>query len=242
MGDKSVSDEAAEGNRPVPNEESTGSQDERITRRRFVVGGATAIGAAIVWTSPWPFSDAGIGQLIDSAWASPTGPTGSSSGGSSTTTTTTTTTVAPGPPTTPARLTGRFSRGSLLLSWSPSTESGGTIAGYRLYLNGAEIARHGGSTLTATVRRFLPKGASKYTVRAVDGNGNLSAASPTVTVVPVARPHGVPKRIPLWAWKLSAWQQHALKGRGPRPTTPKPLPAWYAHWKAWRLAPYKISK
>ena len=232
-----MSDEAAKGKRPVPNEESTGNPDELITRRRFVVGGATAIGAAIVWTSPWPFADAGIGQLIDSALASPTGPTGTSTQPG-----TTTTTVAPGPPTAPAKLSGRFSRGALILSWSASSESGGTIAGYRLYLNGAEIARYGGTVLTATVRRFLPKGASKYTVRAVDGAGSLSAPSPTVTVVPVARPHGVPKQIPLWAWKLSAWQQHSLKGRGPRPKTPKPLPAWYAHWKAWRLAPHKISK
>ncbi len=61
--------------------------DDGVTRRRFVAGGV-AIGAAVVWTSPFPFADAAIGQLlpVDDAQAAgsptgPAGPTGSSGAG-----------------------------------------------------------------------------------------------------------------------------------------------------------------
>lgn len=58
--------------------------DDAVTRRRFVAGGV-AIGAAVVWTSPFPFADAAIGQLLpveDALGATgPTGPTGSSGPG-----------------------------------------------------------------------------------------------------------------------------------------------------------------
>jgi len=58
--------------------------DDGVTRRRFVAGGV-AIGAAVVWTSPFPFADAAIGQIlpVDEAFGSagPTGPTGSSGPG-----------------------------------------------------------------------------------------------------------------------------------------------------------------
>jgi hypothetical protein len=50
-----------------------------MTRRAFVAGGI-AIGAAVVWTSPFPFAEAAIGQLlpVDDALGAtgPTGPTG----------------------------------------------------------------------------------------------------------------------------------------------------------------------
>jgi hypothetical protein len=55
-----------------------GQERERLTRRRFVGASAAAAGAAIVWGSPFPFSRKGIGQSIESAYATaaPTGPTG----------------------------------------------------------------------------------------------------------------------------------------------------------------------
>jgi hypothetical protein len=45
-----------------------------LTRRQFF-GTAVAVGAAIVWTTEFPFSDAVIGQTIGPS-AGPTGPTG----------------------------------------------------------------------------------------------------------------------------------------------------------------------
>lgn len=58
--------------------------DTTFTRRAFVSGSAVALGAAVVWTSPFPFADKAIGQFMDSAWADATGATGTTgtSGGS----------------------------------------------------------------------------------------------------------------------------------------------------------------
>jgi hypothetical protein len=42
-----------------------------------------------------------------------------------------------------------------------------------------------------------------------------------------ARPAGIPAHVPAWAWQL-------LRGKHPA-SAPKPLPAWYARWRAWRL-------
>jgi len=59
--------------------------ERRLTRRAFVATGV-AVGAAVVWASPFPFADAAIGQVIHSN-ASPTGtngPTGASGSSGST--------------------------------------------------------------------------------------------------------------------------------------------------------------
>jgi hypothetical protein len=52
-----------------------------LTRRQFV-GTAVAVGAAIVWTSEFPFADAVIGQSVgpNQGPTGPTGPTGSGTG------------------------------------------------------------------------------------------------------------------------------------------------------------------
>jgi hypothetical protein len=50
-----------------------------LTRREFF-GTAVAVGAAIVWTTEFPFSDAVIGQTIGPS-AGPTGPTGPTGAG-----------------------------------------------------------------------------------------------------------------------------------------------------------------
>lgn len=68
------------------------------------MAGAVAIGAAVVWTSEFPFADAAIGQTLEPADGptGPTGPTGTTAPtgatGSTTTTPTTTATTVPGGP------------------------------------------------------------------------------------------------------------------------------------------------
>lgn len=85
--------------------------DASLTRRGFVAASGVAIGAAVVWASPFPFADAAIGQVLHSGNAGdptgPTGPTGSSgsagtaSTGATTTPTGTTATSGPSGPTGP---------------------------------------------------------------------------------------------------------------------------------------------
>ncbi|HEX3911250.1 MAG TPA: hypothetical protein VHW67_11190 [Solirubrobacteraceae bacterium] len=52
-----------------------GADERRFTRRQAVAGGA-AFGAAVVWTSQFPFADAAIGQVISARTLGPTGTTG----------------------------------------------------------------------------------------------------------------------------------------------------------------------
>jgi len=63
--------------------ESSSSPDETLTRRRFIAASGVAVGAVVIWSSPLPFADAAIGQVIRSNTSGPTGPTGptGSSGG-----------------------------------------------------------------------------------------------------------------------------------------------------------------
>ncbi len=53
-----------------------GSADERRFTRRQAVAGGAAFGAAVVWTSQFPFADAAIGQVISARTLGPTGTTG----------------------------------------------------------------------------------------------------------------------------------------------------------------------
>ena len=57
------------------------------------------------------------------------------------------------------------------VSWSASTESSGTIEGYYIYRNGAQIAITAG---TSMVDGDLTPGFYGYTVAAYDANGNVS--------------------------------------------------------------------
>jgi hypothetical protein len=61
---------------PDPPLEPLGDDEpDRLTRRRFVASGVV-LGAAVVWTSPFPFADEAIGATIHSNVDGPTGPTG----------------------------------------------------------------------------------------------------------------------------------------------------------------------
>jgi hypothetical protein len=55
--------------------EGASADERRFTRRQAVAGGA-AFGAAVVWTSQFPFADAAIGQVISARTLGPTGTTG----------------------------------------------------------------------------------------------------------------------------------------------------------------------
>jgi hypothetical protein len=60
-----------------PEDDAAGADARRFTRRQAVAGGA-AFGAAVVWTSQFPFADAAIGQVIRNVEGATgtTGPTG----------------------------------------------------------------------------------------------------------------------------------------------------------------------
>jgi hypothetical protein len=71
MDDKPVNDSEQ------PDGDAASSDARRFTRRQAVAGGA-AFGAAVVWTSQFPFADAAIGQVIRNVEGATgtTGPTG----------------------------------------------------------------------------------------------------------------------------------------------------------------------
>jgi hypothetical protein len=93
-------------------------------------------------------------------------------------------TVASTPPSAPAGLVATAGSGQAALSWSPSTEPGGTITGYYVYRNGAQVANV--STPAYTDAGLTNGSTYSYYVEAYDSNGNVSAASATVTATPTA--------------------------------------------------------
>jgi len=143
------------------------------------------------------------------------------------------------PPTTPSGLSGQYKKGKLLLSWQSATDESGAIAGYQVTLNRAPIQTVAGTSTKTSVTRFKKKGWSAYRVIAVDGSGNQSAPSESVSVVKVARPRHLPRAIPAWTWRLYKWQTHGKKGA--RPKTPHKLPSWYWPWANWQTSPYRLG-
>ena len=142
------------------------------------------------------------------------------------------------PPTTPGSLRGRFSQRALLLTWTKATDNSGAIATYRILLNGAPIQTLAATSTKTSVTRFRKTGWSVYRVIAVDGSGNQSARTNPIAVVKKARPRGLPRAIPAWAWRLLKWQSHGKKGK--RPLSPRPVPSWYWRWAGWQLTPYRF--
>lgn len=90
----------------------------------------------------------------------------------------------------------------------------------------------------------LPAGEYGYTIAGPDGmrpaTGTISLgpAPPPPPVEPPprpARPSGVPRRIPAWAWELRAWHRTPRATRGPRPASaPRQVPSWYWPWFTWQ--------
>ena len=90
----------------------------------------------------------------------------------------------------------------------------------------------------------VPGGRYRYAieapgVRAATGLVQIGSVSepPEPPPPPPARPSGLPRRIPRWAWELRAWRLKPKAERGPRPSSaPKRLPAWFWPWFAWQQA------
>jgi fibronectin type 3 domain-containing protein len=91
---------------------------------------------------------------------------------------------------TAASLTGSVSGSTASLSWSGATDNVG-VTGYQVLRNGIQV----GTTTSATTfsQTGLAAGTYSYTVRAVDGAGNLSPVSNTVSLtVSATAPPTVP--------------------------------------------------
>ena len=142
-------------------------------------------------------------------------------------------------PTTPGSLSGQLKNGKLLLSWQKATDNSGEVASYQITLNRAPIQTIAATSTKTSLTRFKKQKWSVYRVVAVDGSSNQSAPSQSVAIVKVARPRGLPRATPAWAWRLLGWQSHGRKGA--RPNTPRRLPGWYWHWAGWQLSPYRLS-
>jgi hypothetical protein len=144
------------------------------------------------------------------------------------------------PPAQPQGLAGRFVHGQLSLSWKPATDNSGSVAGYRILVDGTQLTAVDGETQDALVHTFHPTAQTVYRVQAVDAAGNVGKPSRPLVVVPTTKPAKLPKPVPHWAWALFAWQ-HGHKGVRPAAAPHKP-PAWFWTWSAWRAAPFRVKR
>ncbi|HEV8253618.1 MAG TPA: cellulase family glycosylhydrolase [Vicinamibacteria bacterium] len=99
------------------------------------------------------------------------------------------------PPTAPATLAATtVTMTSVALSWTPSTDNV-AVTGYDVYAGAGRIATVTGTS--ATIGGLAPGTAYVFTVKAVDGAGNLSPASPaaTVTTLPDIQPPTAPTNV-----------------------------------------------
>src|SRR5207244_4149450 len=88
-------------------------------------------------------------------------------------------------PLTPLNLQGRaLAFNQVRLDWYASTDAGGSgLAGYRVYRNGSLVSGASPITPTTYTDTGLAGGTTyAYTLTAVDGNGNTSAATSAVNV------------------------------------------------------------
>ncbi len=100
------------------------------------------------------------------------------------------------PPSVPAGLkTTAVTANSVALSWTASTDTGGTLAGYTVYRNGTSIGTTNATTTTFTDSTAQPSTTYSYTVDAFDTAANHSAQStalPVTTPAATATPPSVP--------------------------------------------------
>jgi hypothetical protein len=142
------------------------------------------------------------------------------------------------PPGQPTNVSARFVNGGLVLTWGPAPDES-QIVEYRVLLDGQPVVTKSGSARRAVARAFHPTAPSVYRVVAVDAAGNVGQPSKPFVVVPSARPAGLPRPLPGWAWDLFTWQ-HSHAGARPA-AAPKQLPAWYWRWATWRAQPFKLK-
>jgi hypothetical protein len=143
-------------------------------------------------------------------------------------------------PTKPSSLRGNLVKRKLQLKWGASSDNSGAVAGYQITLGGNLVQTVAGTAKSAFVSKLRQSGRSIYRIRAIDGAGNQSPLSGYVKVVAKARPRGLPRAVPRWAWRRLAWQEKGRRGKHPH--APRPLPGWYWHWASWKLSPYRISR
>jgi hypothetical protein len=144
-----------------------------------------------------------------------------------------------GPPSAPTELRGRFSKGRLVLRWSPAHDNSQEISLYQVTRDGAVLRTTGGRATSASVRSFNKYGRTVFRVVAGDAAGNAGTPSRAVVVVPTPRPKTLPRRLPRWVWPMLTWQSHGKTG--PRPEgAPRRLPAWYWKWAQWRTRPFSL--
>ncbi len=142
-------------------------------------------------------------------------------------------------PTQPQGFAGHFVNGKLSLSWLPATDNSGSVAGYRVLVDGAQLSEVSGQTRTTLVHTFHPTGQTVYRVEAVDAAGNVGKPSRPLVIVPTTKPAKLPRPIPQWAWALYTWQ-HGHRGARPA-RAPKKPPAWYWTWSTWRATPFRVK-
>ena len=139
------------------------------------------------------------------------------------------------PPGAPV-VSGRLAQSGLYLSWQAAPDDG-LIATYEVLRNGVSIMGLAPTARRATVRKPSTGAQTVYRVRATDSAGNVGQTSRPVVLLLKARPAGLPRIVPHWAFGLYAFQRH----QGARPSTaPKRPPAWYWRWAAWRAQPYRL--
>lgn len=88
------------------------------------------------------------------------------------------------PPTTPTGLSAKTVNANQIdLSWNPSTDKGGTgIAGYNVYRDGSKLNKALVTTTTYGDSTLQPGKTYSYKVQAVDGAGNPSGYSASISV------------------------------------------------------------
>ncbi|MBE9913029.1 hypothetical protein G8C92_03120 [Paenibacillus donghaensis] len=97
------------------------------------------------------------------------------------------------PPTAPADLKAvGILDTSVNLSWTASTDNVG-VTGYTVYQDGAPVLKVSGTTTSAAVVGLTPNTNYRFTVKARDGAGNISAASNEVSVTTNPSASGLPE-------------------------------------------------
>ena len=136
-------------------------------------------------------ASASTGSTTTSPATTTTSATTTTTSATTTTTSATTTTTTPvdtTPPSVPTGVSATAGDGQVALSWAASGDSGGAVAGYRVFRGGTQVAQVSGTSYTDS---GLTDGTSYgYSVAAYDTAGNVSAQSAPVSATPQAASSG----------------------------------------------------